>query len=58
MEHVNNEENEPVVDGFSDTVEAPDVDAPDRGFEGETKPLSPEEYRKAQEEARRSDHKE
>ena len=49
----NEETDQTPVDGFSDTEGPTDVDAPDQErSDAAPKPLSPEEYAKAQKEAR------
>lgn len=50
---MNTDNNSQVVDGFSDAKGETNVDAPDLGVEKNAKkPLSPEEYAKAQKEIR------
>ena len=51
----NAQTNGEVVDGFSDTDSETKIGSPDPGNESKVKPLTPEEYAKAQKEARTED---
>ncbi len=55
MQEVDNPQTGEVVDGYSDTDAATSTGIPDPGMEGNQKPLSPDEYAKAQKEAREED---
>jgi hypothetical protein len=54
--NIDNPKTEP-VDGFTDTEGDTIVDSPDPGNESKIKPLNPDEYAKAQKEAREEEHK-
>jgi hypothetical protein len=45
-----------VVDGYADTEGESEIDSPDPGGESKMNPLDPEQYAKAQKEARSEEH--